>query len=60
MHLGFKTFLLFTDLSLYVFESVELELSLTSGDGRKKSDSPFDYPILLLSGMNKHLLLIFN
>jgi hypothetical protein len=51
---------LFTDLSLYVFESVELELSLTSGDGRKKSDSPFDYPILLLSGMNKHLLLIFN
>jgi hypothetical protein len=38
-----------TDLSLFVYESVELQLSLTSEVSRKPS-SPFDYPILLLPG----------
>ena len=42
-----------SELSLYVFESVELELALTSDDGDGKS--PFDYPILLLSGNSINL-----
>ena len=39
----------FSELSLYVYESVELELALTSDEGNG-NPMPFDYPILLLPG----------